>query len=118
MSTAIEKRPWGTFQVLLDSKNCKVKQITVNPNQRLSYQYHHHREEFWTMVSGTGTVTLEGKDITVNQKEQIHIPLKAKHRISNKTNDPLIFIEIQMGTYFGEDDIIRLDDDYNRSSTD
>ena len=118
MSNEITSRPWGTYEVLLDSEECKVKRITVNPNQRLSYQYHHHREEFWTVVKGEGTVTLEGKDIVVKEKEQIHIPKTAKHRMANLTNYVVVFIEIQMGTYFGEDDIIRLEDDYQRRSED
>ena len=114
MSNEVDTRPWGSYEVLLDSKDCKVKRIVVQPNQRLSYQYHHYREEFWTVVKGQAVVTLDGKEMTLNQRQQVHIPFKAKHRIANKIEEPLIFIEIQMGTYFGEDDIIRIEDDYNR----
>ena len=111
----IEHKPWGSYKVLLESENCKVKHIIVHPNQRLSYQRHEKREEYWTIVKGTALVTLNDKDITLTTGDQIHIPLKANHRIANKNTEDLIFIEIQRGTYFGEDDIIRIEDDYNRN---
>ncbi len=109
-------RPWGRYDVLLDSTECKVKRIEVDPQQRLSYQRHEHREEYWTIVKGEALVTLNEKDISLKEGEQIHIPLQANHRIANPTDTPLVFIEIQRGSYFGEDDIVRLDDDYNRIS--
>ena len=108
-------RPWGTYEILLDSKECKVKRIIVNAMQKLSYQYHHKREEYWTIVKGSAVVILNDKEIKLTEGQQIHIPLKAKHRISNQTNDPVILIEIQRGSYFGEDDIVRIEDDYNRN---
>ena len=111
----IVKKPWGTYEVLLDSDECKVKRIIVNPRQQLSYQYHHKREEYWTIVKGNAVVILNNKEINLIEGQQIHIPLKAKHRFSNQTNDPVIFIEIQRGSYFGEDDIVRIKDDYNRT---
>ena len=107
-------RPWGEYWVLEDAATHKVKRIVVNPGQRLSLQYHQHRAEVWTIVSGTGTVTInnEVKDYETGQVAQI--ALGAHHRIENKTNEPVIFIEVQYGSYFGEDDIVRIEDDYNR----
>ena len=109
-------RPWGEYWVLDDATAHKVKRILVNPGQRLSLQYHHHRAEVWTIVQGIGTITLgeETKDYTAGEVAQI--PLGMHHRIENKTQKPVIFIEVQYGTYFGEDDIVRLEDDYNRKT--
>lgn len=109
-----EVRPWGEFEVLLDADYCKVKKITVNPGQRLSYQYHEKREENWTVVNGDLTIELDTLELTLPVGHSIHIPLGAKHRAINETNNPITFIEVQTGTYFGEDDIIRIEDDYNR----
>ena len=114
-SLETDKRPWGSYEVLLDSKECKVKRITVEPEQRLSYQYHKKRREQWTVIKGTLTVILDGEEKIIKVGESIHIPLGAKHRAWNKTKDKVQFIEVQTGTYFGEDDIIRLEDDYMRS---
>ncbi|MDC1282457.1 phosphomannose isomerase type II C-terminal cupin domain [bacterium] len=110
----IEARPWGTYEVLLDAENVKVKRIIVNPNQRLSYQYHHKRQEQWTTVEGELTIILNEYELTRSPGESIHIPLGAHHRAWNKSNSPVTFIEVQTGTYFGEDDIVRLEDDYAR----
>lgn len=109
-----ETRPWGTYEVLLDEANTKVKKIIVNPNQRLSYQYHEKRTEHWIVVSGELTIVLDDYKHYRNQGESIHIALGAKHRAWNQTNDPVTFIEVQTGTYFGEDDIVRIEDDYLR----
>lgn len=109
-----EVRPWGEFKVLLDTDYCKVKRITINPGQRLSYQYHEKREENWTVVNGSLTIELDTLELTLPVGHSIHIPLGAKHRAINETNNPITFIEVQTGTYFGEDDIIRIEDDYNR----
>ncbi|WP_407692597.1 phosphomannose isomerase type II C-terminal cupin domain [Psychroflexus longus] len=108
-------RPWGEYFVLEDSATHKVKRIKIKPKGRLSYQYHHKRSEVWTIVSGTGRITLDGKTQDYNPGEVIKIPQGIKHRIENpsKTKDCL-FIEVQLGTYFGEDDIVRLEDDYDR----
>ncbi len=111
----IETRPWGTYEVLLDAENVKVKRIVVNPNQRLSYQYHHKRQEHWTVVEGELTIVLDNYKHYRLPGESIHIPLGAHHRAWNQTNEPVTFIEVQTGTYFGEDDIVRLEDDYNRN---
>lgn len=110
-----EQRPWGFYEILLETEYTKVKQITVNPGQRLSYQYHSKRQEFWTIVSGSATVILDDEKVLVAQGESIYIPLGAKHRIMNETNELVVFIEVQTGTYFGEDDIIRIDDEYGRN---
>ena len=111
----IHHPPWGTWEVLLDTSYCKVKRITVNSQQRLSYQKHFKREEQWTVVQGTATVTLNDNIHTIKTGSNIFIPKEAKHRVENKEKDQLIFIEIQQGTYFGEDDIIRIEDDYDRT---
>ncbi len=108
--------PWGKWEVLVDSNYCKVKRIIVNKNKRLSYQKHIHREETWFVVQGTATVVLNDKEIILNTGESIFIPKQAHHRVGNFGTQDLIFIEIQRGDYFGEDDIIRLDDDYGRIS--
>lgn len=110
----IGDRPWGKYFVLADEPNYKLKRIIVEPGQRLSYQYHHHRQEFWTIVEGKATVILDGEDIHLEYGQSIFIPQGSKHRIMNSGTTPLVFIEVQTGTYFGEDDIIRLDDDYQR----
>ena len=112
----IGNRPWGTYYVLEDEATHKVKRIEVNVGGRLSYQYHKFRAEVWTIVKGTANVTLDGKDTTYTEGEVVIIPLGAKHRIQNIGNEKLIFIEVQHGTYFGEDDIIRIEDDYNRGN--
>ena len=110
----IGERPWGKYYVLADEPNYKLKRIEVNPGQRLSYQYHHKRQEQWTVIEGEATVVLDGVDNIVKYGESIFIPLGAKHRIENRTDKMVVFIEVQTGTYFGEDDIVRVEDDYNR----
>jgi len=106
----IGERPWGKYYVLEDEENYKLKRIEVNAGHRLSYQYHHHRQEFWTVVQGEAVVVLDGVEHIVKYGESIFIPLGAKHRIENRSSELLVFIEVQTGTYFGEDDIIRLVD--------
>lgn len=111
----IGERPWGKYYVLEDEPNYKLKRIEVDPGQKLSYQYHHQRQEFWTIVKGEAVVVLNGKEIPMSYGDSIFIPLGAKHRIMNLTEKLLVFVEVQTGTYFGEDDIIRLEDEYDRS---
>lgn len=108
-------RPWGEYWVLEDAETHKVKRILVYPRQRLSLQYHHHRAEVWTVVSGVGTITINEEIKDFKAGEVAQIPLGAHHRMENKTSEPVVFIEVQHGTYFGEDDIVRVEDDYNRS---
>jgi mannose-6-phosphate isomerase len=112
----VGERPWGKYYVLEDEENYKLKRIEVNVGHRLSYQYHHHRQEFWTVVQGEAVVVLDGEEHVVKYGESIFIPLGAKHRIENRGTELLVFIEVQTGTYFGEDDIIRLEDDYARGN--
>ena len=109
-----EERPWGSFENLLDEDYCKVKRIIVKPGQRLSYQYHHKRDECWVIVQGEATLTLNDKEWTFVEKEVVNIPAETKHRVQNNGTEDLIFIETQTGTYFGEDDIVRIEDDYGR----
>jgi mannose-6-phosphate isomerase len=110
-----DRRPWGTYTVLEEAPNFKVKRIEVLPGKRLSYQKHSQRAEHWFVVEGTARVTLDGKDITINAGEAIDIPIGSAHRVENPGHDDLIFIEVQRGTYLGEDDIVRLEDDYGRT---
>lgn len=109
-----DRRPWGEYWVLEDAETHKVKKIIVNPNGRLSLQYHKHRAEVWTIVSGVGTVTLNDEEKDFFPGEVVRIPRGAYHRIANKQNEDLLFIEVQYGDYFGEDDIVRIQDDYKR----
>ncbi len=109
-----EQRPWGTFTVLADDDDCKVKRLTVDPGQRLSYQRHHHRSEHWVVVTGRARVTLDGVDRDLEPGQMVDIPLGAAHRVMNPGSTELAFIEVQLGDYFGEDDIVRLSDDYGR----
>lgn len=111
----IGERPWGKYYVLYDEPNFKMKRIEVLPGQRLSYQYHHHRQEAWTIIQGTAKITLDGIERTYIYGETALIPLNAKHRIENVGDELLVFIEVQTGTYFGEDDIVRIEDDYERN---
>jgi mannose-6-phosphate isomerase len=111
-----DQRPWGNYQVLEDSATHKVKRITVNPDQRLSYQRHQQRAEHWFVVQGQATVTLDGEVTVLRSGEAIDIPRGAAHRVANESAVDLVFVEVQLGEYFGEDDIERLEDDYGRGS--
>lgn len=106
--------PWGRWEVLLEAPYCKVKRIIVNSDKRLSYQKHFKREELWTVVQGIATVTLDGHVQDYGVGQVIHIPKESFHRVANHQLETLVFIEIQRGSYFGEDDIIRVEDDYGR----
>jgi mannose-6-phosphate isomerase len=115
-----EIRPWGKFEVLLDAPDCKVKRITINPGQAPSYQYHFKRSEVWTIVSGNGNlrtslpngITVDA--IPVKENDTITIKKEQRHQLKNTGNEPLVFIETQLGEYFGEDDIVRIEDNYGR----
>jgi mannose-6-phosphate isomerase len=113
-STKYDERPWGNFTVLDEGENYKVKRIEVLPGKRLSYQKHAQRAEHWMVVQGTGKVTLDGQDIVLNAGEVVDIPIGAAHRIENPGDVKVVFIEIQRGSYLGEDDIVRLQDDFGR----
>ena len=110
----IETRPWGRWRVLGEGKGYKVKQIDVNPGCRLSLQFHHHRSEHWIVVSGTARVIIGERILSVHPQESAFVPVGASHRIENPGPLPLTIIEIQSGPYLGEDDIVRLHDDYGR----
>ena len=115
ISIESEERPWGRFFVLHDELTYKLKRIEVDPGGSLSYQYHYKRSEAWTIVGGIGTITLDGAVKEYSAGETILIPQGLKHRIENKGIRKVVFIEVQTGTYFGEDDIVRIEDDYNRA---
>lgn len=109
-----DERPWGSFTVLEDGPDHKVKRIEVLPGKRLSYQRHERRAEHWFVVKGDALVTLDGKEIPAATNTAIDVPRGAAHRIANAGPDLLVIIEVQYGDYFGEDDIVRLEDDYGR----
>lgn len=109
-----EYRPWGWFEVVASQARFQVKRILVQPNASLSLQSHHHRSEHWIVVEGTARVTVNNKVQLVSEGESIYIPLGAKHRLENPGKVPMLLIEVQTGTYLGEDDIVRYEDKYNR----
>lgn len=108
-------RPWGNYKVLHDGEDCKVKIIEVLPGQRLSLQSHEKRNEYWYIITGQGLMTLGNFVFPIKKGGKINIPVKMKHRIENTGTEVLKFVEIQTGSYFGEDDIVRYDDDYGRA---
>ena len=114
MSNYTEKRPWGSFTVLDEGKGFKVKRITVEAGEKLSLQYHNRRSEHWTVVYGEATSTVGETVHTLKVDESMHIPIKEKHCIANHTTDFLEIIEVQIGDYLFEDDIVRLEDRYGR----
>jgi len=112
MST--ENRPWGSYTIIKEANDHKVKTITVEPGKRLSYQTHEKRSEYWVIVSGTGTVTLDGIEEMCVAGDAFIIEQGIAHRIHNTGEEPLVFVEVQLGIYFGEDDIVRIEDDFGR----
>ncbi len=115
MDNRYEARPWGYYVILSDDKYAKTKRICVHPGHKLSYQMHYKRSEVWTVVQGSGYVVINGETLRVNTGSVVHIPATYKHRICNDhESDQLQFIEVQYGEYFGEDDIVRFNDDYGR----
>lgn len=114
MNVYTEERPWGRFEKFHENKPCTVKLIHVNPNSRLSLQYHNKRSEFWKVINGTAMVELDGKTIILTEGETITIPRQSKHRASALGSGCTI-LEISYGK-FDENDIVRLDDDYNRTA--
>jgi len=110
----IDFRPWGQFETLVLGERFQVKRITVNPGASLSLQSHHHRAEHWIVVEGTAKVTVDDTVKLVTENESVYIPLGAVHRMENPGKVPMVLIEVQTGTYLGEDDIIRYDDVYAR----
>jgi mannose-6-phosphate isomerase len=108
-------RPWGSWHVLDEGDGYKVKRIVVDPHSRLSYQYHRHRAEHWTVVSGKATCVIDGETRVVGPGECLEVGLGQAHRICNDQAQVLVVIEVQRGEYTGEDDIVRIEDDYGRS---
>jgi len=113
-SPKFDERPWGSFTVLDEADGYKVKRIEVLPGKRLSYQKHARRAEHWVVVAGTAKVTLDGEEIILRPSQAVDIPVGAAHRVENPGEERLTFIEIQRGGYLGEDDIVRLQDDFGR----
>lgn len=108
-------RPWGFYEVLIQSERFQVKRIVVTPGHRLSLQKHYHRAEHWVVVSGSGIVTRDDEELMVRENESVYLPLGCTHRLSNPGRIPLTLIEVQSGSYLGEDDIVRLEDTYGRT---
>jgi len=108
------ERPWGRYEVLQESETHKVKCIWVNPGKRLSYQRHNFRAEHWFFVAGRAQVTIDGSVRKIGPGESVQFGIGVLHRIENIGTDEVIFVEVQTGTYFGEDDIERVEDDFGR----
>ncbi len=109
-------RPWGSYTILAEGEGYKVKRITINPGAKLSLQLHYHRSEHWTVISGTGKLTLDDKEVFFRENESTYIPIGVRHRLENPGKLPLSIIEVQNGKYLGEDDIVRFDDAYGRKA--
>ena len=110
-----DKRPWGRYTVLFKGRDHQVKRMQVDPGLRFSLQKHKKRAETWVVVSGHGTATLAGKKIKVTRGSVVRVGVGQTHRMHNTGKEPLVFFEVQFGDYLGEDDIIRLEDDFNRA---
>lgn len=115
-NNSMVNRPWGGYEVLIEEARYKVKKIVVFPNSRLSMQSHHHRSEHWVVVLGVAKVELDGKEIILKENESTFIPISATHRLENIGKINLEIIEVQTGSYIGEDDIVRYEDDYEREA--
>jgi mannose-6-phosphate isomerase len=113
-SPQFDRRPWGTFTVLDEADGFKVKRIEVLPGKRLSYQKHAQRDEHWVVVKGTAVVTLNDREVILEAGQALDIAIGAAHRVENRGQEMLVFIEVQRGGYLGEDDIVRLQDDFGR----
>jgi mannose-6-phosphate isomerase-like protein (cupin superfamily) len=113
--TTSENRPWGSWHVLDEGDGFKVKRIVVNPSSRLSLQKHQFRAEHWVVVAGTATCTVGGETVTLHPGDTVDVEIGEQHRIANLGDETLVIIEVQRGSYTGEDDIVRLEDDYGRS---
>ena len=115
-------RPWGSYTILDKAKGYQVKRIDVAPGKRLSLQYHHRRQEHWTVVAGVAEVLVcelgrekSTDSVTLRAGEHIFIPREYVHRLGNPGSEPMALIEVQAGDYLGEDDIVRLEDDFDRA---
>lgn len=110
-----EERPWGSFEILLEEAGLKVKRIMVKPGKRLSLQSHEHRAENWVVARGQALVTVGDEVVRLEKRQAVFIPEKTRHRMENPGKQELVFIEVQTGTYLGEDDITRFQDDFDRA---
>jgi mannose-1-phosphate guanylyltransferase/mannose-6-phosphate isomerase len=108
-------RPWGTYRSIHSGDRVQVKHIMVKPGAKLSLQMHHHRAEHWVVVTGTARVTRGEEEITLFEDQSTYIPMGTAHRLENPGKIPLHLIEVQSGSYLGEDDIVRFEDTYGRS---
>ena len=117
MTLEHDDRPWGSYDVLHEEKDHKVKTITVAPGKRLSYQRHQQRAEHWFVSRGTLTCTIDGEEREVPTGGSVDFGIGVAHRAENRTDSEVVFIEVQTGTYFGEDDIERIEDDFGREGT-
>lgn len=109
-----EERPWGNWRVVDIGPTFTTKQVEVKPGHRLSLQYHYHRSEHWVIVAGSGEATVGGDTIRVEAGRHVNIPSGVQHRIHNTGDSPLVFVEVQLGDLLDENDIVRLEDDYQR----
>ncbi|WP_150122212.1 cupin domain-containing protein, partial [Sulfitobacter sp. HI0129] len=108
-------RPWGWYESLVIGGRFQVKRIVVNPGAALSLQSHHHRSEHWIVVEGTARVTVDENVRLISENQSVYIPLGAVHRMENPGKLPMVLIEVQTGSYLGEDDIVRYEDIYART---
>ncbi len=111
----VYEKPWGTYEILHQGEGFQIKRIEVMPAMRLSLQQHSKRSEKWILIEGVGMVTLGDRSIPVERGSVIDIPVKVVHRIHNTGHEKLVFVEVQLGEYLGEDDIVRIEDDFKRT---
>ena len=109
-----DRRPWGCYKIISETPHYKIKEVTVFPGKRMSLQRHRHRAEHWYILSGKALVNLNNEEFPLKSGQSIDIPQGATHRMANPESEDLIYIELQTGDYFGEDDIERLEDDFGR----
>lgn len=114
MNMHTEEKPWGSYTNLMDEEYTKVKKIVIKPGEAPSYQYHFKRSEIWIIVKGLAEIKIDDSIVVYSTGDIITIPKQAKHQVRNIGEDELVFVEVQLGDYFGEDDIVRLEDKYGR----
>ena len=114
-NSASSVRPWGYYTILEEGERYKIKRIMVEPGQKLSLQKHYHRSEHWIVVKGTGKIMIDNEEQLIHENESAYVPKSIYHRLENPGKVPLEIIEVQNGEYLGEDDIVRIDDIYDRT---
>lgn len=107
-------RPWGSYEIIKEREGYKIKILTIFPHQEISMQYHTQRSEYWTVVEGIASVIVDEFVDDVASLESIYVPVGSQHKITNNTDEDLVILEIQQGSYLGEDDIVRISDKYGR----